>query len=87
MSDKPRPKTIRREQLVNSHRHVYVGRATSVKLKNGIEVVLLSRSDENLQTVVDQLSLAFDQPVVLDTKLIIDAAICDKRDIELENEL
>lgn len=87
MSDKSRPKTIKREQLANSHRMVYVGRATCVKLKNGVEVVLLSRSNENLQCVVDHLSLAFDQTQQLDPELIIDAAICDRRDLDLENEL
>lgn len=87
MSNKPRPKTIKREQLANSPRQVYVGRATCVKLKNGVEVVLLSRSNENLQSVVDHLHLTFDQTPELDPKLIIDAAICDRRDLDLENDL
>jgi hypothetical protein len=88
MSTKPpSPKTIKREQSAKAGRTVYVGRATCVKLRNGIEVILLTNSDENLQRVVDQLDLPLDADPNLDTRLNINAAICDVRDLDLEDDL
>lgn len=83
----PRPKTIKREQSAKAGRTVYLGRATCVKLRNGIEVILLTTSDENLQRVVDQLDLSFNADPTLDTRLNINAAICDVRDLDLEDGL
>lgn len=58
-----------------------------MKLRNGIEVILLTTSDENLQRVVDQLDISFNTPPTLDTRLNINAAICDVRDLDLEDNL
>jgi len=81
------PKTIKREQSAKAGRTVYLGRATCVKLRNGIEVILLTSSDENLQRVVDQLDISLNRPPALDTRLNINAAICDVRDLDLEDDL
>ena len=65
----------------------YEGRAAAVKLKNGIEVVLMCRTDANLQSVIDDLTLAMDQPVTLDPQKNRNAILASRKDLDLDDTL
>ena len=85
--DPAKKKTLRREIVKDHDANAYLGRAGLFKLRNGTQVVVMCSSDDEIQGVIDQLDLAFGEPVTLEREKVVNAALVPQRVLTFEDEL
>lgn len=78
---------IKRELVKGTDKTAYVGRAAGMVLRNGVELIVLCRNDEDLQHVADTLVRNFAEPVKLDIKRNVDAVVTSISALNYEDEL
>lgn len=86
-NDSAKLKKIRKEQINGKEAMAYLGRAALFKLNNGSQVMIMCGSDDEIQCVIDQLSLAFGDSPVLDRKRVVDGALVPQNVLQFEDEL
>ena len=80
-------KPLKRELVKGHDANAYLGRAGLFKLSNGTQVVIMCNSDDEIQGVIDQLSLCFSEPVTVVRDKVLNAALVPQRVLMFEDEL
>ena len=80
-------KPLKRELVKDHDVNAYLGRAALFKLRNGTQVVIMCDSDDEIQGVIDQLSLCFSEPVTVVRDKVLNAALVPQRVLTFEDEL
>jgi len=86
-NDSTKLKKIRKEQIKGKEAMAYLGRAALFKLSNGSQVMIMCGSDDEIQSVIDQLSMSRSEPPILDNKLVVDGALVPQNALQFEDEL
>lgn len=80
-------KPLKRELIKDHDANAYLGRAALFKLRNATQVMIMCNSDDEIQGVIDQLNLAFGEPVTVVRDKVINAALVPQRVLTFEDEL